>query len=721
MNEGASSAIVGGSRRIAHDLADGRAGSSPLRWPIPAAVWLEGLALTLILAGALAMRLTDLDGARSNFPDLFDEGIRAEQLFLMTHGFRPYRDIYAAQGPLLLDALYPFYRLFGETLGAIRLGVGVLSVVGLVGAYLVAREVGGRVGGLLACGLLALSPAYLEGSRLALAEVPSTVPALFAVALVLRYRAGAGRGWLVGSALLLGVALLLKPMIVPAAIAVALAVLMRDHVAGAARGLVPGPLGAGGTSAPLTTRTGVLADLILYGLIVVALAAVVVRVMGAREVFEQLVAYRAGATGAAGWDPRASWKEAVQGPISAHPSLYALALLGAVLLLLRAPRAGAPLVAWALATFGLLFVYTPLHPKHLVYLVAPAAVLGGAGLGVLWRARAESGALSVERRHTHARRSTLHAPLAFGSVAALAVLLLAWDVVTVQPALARGVQLSLDEDDLDLHVFDDVAGRSLRALVPPDGFVLTDHPYIAFLARRMVPPELVDPSRGRTRAGTLTDDVAARAATDRDARVVLFWADRLRRLGRFNAWVEQRYHPVVSFGTRMARNKRGKDRTVYLRNDADFAAARTALLGLLDRPLGTEFAGDLRLLGATLGASAVDRGEPFAVTMGWEGLRDVRINYHVILSLVGPDGAEYAAQEQDIEGTGDGTIGWGRGSWLFRSFMLVPDATAPAGEYRVVVGLDNTRTTRPADVTANPDGLEIPTAGRVVVGTIHVR
>src|SRR3712207_1954007 len=154
------------------------------------------------------MRAADLEGARSNFPDLFDEGIRVEQLFLMSQGFRPYRDIYAAQGPLLLDTLYPFYRLFGESLGAVRLGVGLLSLVGLVGAYLVAREVGGRFGGLLACGLLALSPPYLEGSRLALAEVPSIAPALLALASALRYRAVRSRRWLLASAVFLAVSLL---------------------------------------------------------------------------------------------------------------------------------------------------------------------------------------------------------------------------------------------------------------------------------------------------------------------------------------------------------------------------------------------------------------------------------------------------------------------------------------------------------------------------------
>jgi len=202
---------------------------------------------------------------------------------------------------------------------------------------------------------------------------------------------------------------------------------------------------------------------------------------------------------------------------------------------------------------------------------------------------------------------------------------------------------------------------------------------------------------------------------------VLFWADRLRRLGRFNAWVEQRYRPVASFGTRVARSRFGKDRTVYLRNDADFDAARSALVGLLEQAEVVDFADDLRLLGSTVELTEVARGEPFAVTLAWEALRDIAVNYHVILSLVGPDGQEYAAQEQDVEGTGNGTAGWRTGAWLYRGFMLAPETSAPLGEYRVLVGLDNTRTRGPAPVTANRDGLESPAIGRVVVGTVWVR
>src|SRR5947199_1307996 len=96
------------------------------------------LAADLLLLGpvlllALGLRLVNL-GAYSG---LFDEGIRAEQLFLMAQGYRPFKDIFAAQGPLLLDAWYPVYAQFSmlnvPPLVAVRLVAVAYSLVGLVG------------------------------------------------------------------------------------------------------------------------------------------------------------------------------------------------------------------------------------------------------------------------------------------------------------------------------------------------------------------------------------------------------------------------------------------------------------------------------------------------------------------------------------------------------------------------------------------------------------
>src|SRR6185436_3621400 len=133
-----------------------RGGSASRATEVPAvrAAWLEAGAAVLLVAVAVAMRVVN-PGVYSG---LFDEGIRVEQLYLMSAGYRPFRDIFAAQGPLLLDLLHPWFVLFGQDLTAARWSVGVYSLVGLAGAYWVARLVGGPLAAVAAAALLVLSP-----------------------------------------------------------------------------------------------------------------------------------------------------------------------------------------------------------------------------------------------------------------------------------------------------------------------------------------------------------------------------------------------------------------------------------------------------------------------------------------------------------------------------------------------------------------------------------
>src|SRR5215212_1932349 len=80
------------------------------------AVPLEMIGYALILSLATWLRLPNLDA----YTGKFDEGIRTAQLMLMSHGFRPVRDIFASQGPLSLDVFFPFWEAAGETLGGAR-------------------------------------------------------------------------------------------------------------------------------------------------------------------------------------------------------------------------------------------------------------------------------------------------------------------------------------------------------------------------------------------------------------------------------------------------------------------------------------------------------------------------------------------------------------------------------------------------------------------------
>src|SRR5687768_13352640 len=191
--------------------------------PSVRAVWVEVAAAALLIAVAVAMRVVN-PGVYSG---LFDEGIRVEQLFLMSAGYRPFRDIFAAQGPLLLDLLHPWFVLFGQDLTAARWSVGVYSLVGLAGAYWLARLVGGPLAALAATTLLVLSPLYLEGSRIALAEVPALAPAMFAVGAAIVYARSGSRRWLAACGTLFAISLLIKPITLAAGVPLGLAVLSR--------------------------------------------------------------------------------------------------------------------------------------------------------------------------------------------------------------------------------------------------------------------------------------------------------------------------------------------------------------------------------------------------------------------------------------------------------------------------------------------------------------
>src|SRR4051794_22453457 len=144
-----------------------------------------GLVILLVLA--VPTRVLNLDA----FAGKFDEGIRGTQLMLMAAGYRPFRDIFASQGPLSLDIFLPSYLLFGQTLGAARLAPAIFSVVGVVVAAWAAwqaagaRSAAGLIAGATTGLLLTVSPIFLKNSRLALVEVPSLVPAIAAVGMAL--------------------------------------------------------------------------------------------------------------------------------------------------------------------------------------------------------------------------------------------------------------------------------------------------------------------------------------------------------------------------------------------------------------------------------------------------------------------------------------------------------------------------------------------------------
>ena len=109
----------------------------------------------------------------------------------------------------------------------------------------------------------------------------------------------------------------------------------------------------------------------------------------------------------------------------------------------------------------------------------------------------------------------------------------------------------------------------IRTLTAPTDYVVTDHPYLTFLASRLVPPLLVDTSRSRIRSRSLRGAEAIAQATPYDPKLVVLWADRLRGLSEFKHWVEENYRLVKVYNRR-----NDLDRGIYVPETRDPAEVR---------------------------------------------------------------------------------------------------------------------------------------------------
>jgi len=633
------------------------------------AVWLEAALATGLLFVAVAMRLVNL----GVYSGLFDEGIRAEQLFLMSAGYRPFRDIFAAQGPLLLDLLHPWFVLFGQDLTAARLSVGVYSVAGLIGCYWVARLAGGPLAAITTAILLVMSPLYLEGSRIALAEVPALAPASFSVGAAIVYSRSGSRRWLAASALLLATSLLIKPIALAAGVPLGLAVLSRYRAG---------------------FRTMVVDGLLAAAIVGFTMVAVVIAV-GLAGVLDQIVAYRMESRDSEGWS---IWKNrlALARALTFEPSaLPWIAGIAGALLLLRRRLDLALVVSWALSSVVLLLLYSPLHGKHAVVMIPPLAVLAGVGIGE--GVRLAHGGLSVSLRWA----------------AGLGLLgLVVWYASGVPGVVAQSGQLLKVTADTDVdpaveQYADAVA--AIRALSGPRDFVVTDHPYLTFLAERLVPPLLVDTSKSRIRSRSLRASEAVAQAAPYDPSLIVLWTDRLRALRDFKSWVEDNYQLVKVYNRRQ-----DLDRGIYVRErDADLGSVRAALTPPAATRLNADFVDGPLLVSAYVDRVEIRRGEGAGVTLEWEAVRPLAADFHVITTLRGPDGQNWDQQEESLSGGSDAVTAWPVGRWLFQNTFVLTDARVPPGEHEVVVSIYDSKARRMVKLADGRDD--------VVVGHLTVR
>ena len=645
-----------------------RSGAQSSRIP-----WLDlALCGLLVLAAGLA-RLPNLDLYTISFP----EGIRAAQLQLMAAGYQPCVEIFCNQGPLLFYAIYPSYALLGGSLEAVRSGIVIFSLIGIAATYWVGHLLGGRTGAVIGALLVALSPTYLKFSRLAVAEVPAEAPAILAVgAAIVFQRTGRDR-WLLAAALLTALSLLLKPVTLAVCAPVGLAILLRSE-----------------------RRLRNVVMLIAVTALGIGIPTLLI---GFSEILEQVVAFRLRSRSAEGRGIGWNWGRIVEELSADRAGLFAFAIAGGIVMLARLRSAALPLVSWLPASLLLLLVHTPLHGKHIVTLIPPAALLAATG-AVLVAPAAASVLAQLQHlatRGLNAGRSgsrsgrPMWAPRIGVALVAAGLLAYLW---YLPPVLVRDADLLFDPDPLEndppAYWYPEVAA-TLRKVTDRHEMVVTDHPYLTFRADRLVPPPLVESSVTRVLAGSLTPDDFVAEATRYDAQAILLWADKITTMREVKNWVDKTYVAVRAYAADGEAIP-----TLYVQPERAARAAMT-LAALTPQNVDADFEGGVRVQRFGVDHRRLDPGGVSAVNVELLATTRLPVSYRAVFQLRGDDGVDvWKSDELAIGGLGPGSASWSEGRTMSLGALIRIPRTAKLGEYSLSMRLYDPRARRFVDSTA---------------------
>jgi 4-amino-4-deoxy-L-arabinose transferase-like glycosyltransferase len=378
----------------------------------------------------------------------YDEGVYLASLDALRHGQELGRDVFASQPPGFYVLLRLLELFAGRSVEDIRIGMLVLALVGVAAAYVIGRELGGRLAGVAAAALVIAAPPYAAEAPRVEADMPAIALALVSLAIAAHsFRRNALRGPAAAGAFAaaaISVKLLALPVIVPL---VVLGVRRR--------------IGRRATAA------------VIAGGLAVALALVIAYAGALSELWHQAVGFHWGARSIA--EGESSGRRIVD-YFSLHtPTTWAaLSAVCAALLLRR--QLG--LWAWVAAAIVFLLLQKPLLDHHFVLLAAALGTAAGASLA------SGQGRLGL-------------ALLGVAGVTAVA----GW----VQDY--RQIHRSTKPEPAEIRE----AARVVRGMTRPGELVASDLPIVPYLADRREPGNLVDTSAVRFASGSLTPQDVRRA------------------------------------------------------------------------------------------------------------------------------------------------------------------------------------------------------------------
>ena len=135
-----------------------------------------------------------------------DEGIYLTSFLLVNNGNPPYKKTYFSQPPGFLLSVYPGFVLFGKTLQVARLTIGIWSFIGLLAIIWISFELKNKWTGLLAIGLLFLTPSYYNQALVFQSDILITTFSLISLASLIKFGKNFHLSWFIISVFFLNLA-----------------------------------------------------------------------------------------------------------------------------------------------------------------------------------------------------------------------------------------------------------------------------------------------------------------------------------------------------------------------------------------------------------------------------------------------------------------------------------------------------------------------------------
>jgi uncharacterized membrane protein len=493
-------------------------------------LWQRGLlALCIIALFALALWLYQ---QTLNVPfdrDSYDEGVYWQTLRAMSAGNTLYSPTFYSQPPAFLLSIYPTYILFGQTLWSARLGIAIIGLIGLLGAFLLGKALRGNIAGLIGLALLIVNPAYLQASQTIEAEGPQVAFSMLAIGFAYFWweRPSGKRGLCYASLCTLTLALSIFSKLFGLAALVPIGLLVLAHCWRVIQQTRQAQSFKQQTRSANNTGFAPFISLIL-GCAVFLIATILILLPFAgvfQSFWSEVIAFHTSAiqtsttTGNSGMI-----RDFLLQNFISYTALY-----GTLVALLRRDWRVIPLLAWLLTLVYLLWRQAPLFGHHLVILVPVLVGLSIMGFGPLqanWK--------SISR-WTYATST-------------LCLMLVLYTLVTnvrADRAYYRAMNVRAHYHSTSVSI---QAAHDLQAAITPQQLVVTDGQFIAALANRSTPPELVDTSTVRIHTGSVTSQQIIQLASQPRVHAILFYTGRFQNITGFSSWVKQHFQLVHTYG-----------------------------------------------------------------------------------------------------------------------------------------------------------------------------